>query len=425
MNEKKYRSVLLGIVVVLLCMTLDTAFGLNIENALSPRNRERKKRPHTLYIVLHTTEAEQKGSLNKLRANGEAHYMVGTGGKIFRIIDKHRVAYHAGLSMWKGHIKLDNYSIGIEVVGYHNKDLTRAQYSSLKALLDELQRIYKIKDRDVITHSMVAYGKPNKWHKKAHRGRKRCGMLFAKDDVRKRIGLTEKTRCDYDVKAGRLKIGDPLLAEVLYGQTSKHGLVIGSNAASGKRGVVKKTNTPWDIAGPAYNASTTRYIFPDGQEKKGSTIRDWSTIPVGTEVILASGAKTRKTRKKASALTLNNKSTGTLGVQIVGEHGGSAESIAGSALCSKETIYFLPDGRVRCGDELTQTQLKKLPKKTAMLVGYTYGGYISNKKSAYDICAERWNDEHTFYRFSDGRIVSGRQITERNLPRNTLVFFRN
>jgi len=409
--------------LLVFCLTVHSSFALNIQNCLSPRNRERKKRPHTRYIILHTTEAPQKSSLQSLRANGEAHYMVGTGGQVYRIIDKHRLAYHAGLSMWEGRTNIDNYSIGIEVVGHHDKDLTREQYIALADLLNELQTIYRIKDEDVLTHSMVAYGKANKWHKRPHRGRKRCGMLFALDRVRKRLGLTKKSTKDYDVKAGRLVVADPLLAEVLYGKTIKAEKKFGPLSPLDS-GVIRKNMTPWDIAGSAYNDQSTRYLFPDGTEKRGSQIRNWATIPVGTQIILKTFAVAKKEKKKIPLLAKISK-RGEPGVKIVGENGLSAENIAGRQVSSKGTIYFLPDGRVRCGDELTESQLKKVPKKTAMLVGYTYGGYISNKKSAYDICAERWNDEHTYYRFSDGRIVSGVQVSENKLPRNTLVFFRN
>ncbi len=37
------------------------------------------------------------------------------------------------------------------------------EYAALKELIGELQRIYHIPDERVLTHSMVAYGKPNRW----------------------------------------------------------------------------------------------------------------------------------------------------------------------------------------------------------------------------------------------------------------------
>ena len=101
----------------LLLVSCEGVFALNIINHYSPRNRERPKRRATYYIILHTTEGPKKGSLNKVHARGEAHYFVDTKGRIYRIIDKKRVALHAGRSMWQGRTNIDNYSIGIEMVG--------------------------------------------------------------------------------------------------------------------------------------------------------------------------------------------------------------------------------------------------------------------------------------------------------------------
>ena len=54
----------------------------------SPRNAERRVRKSTELIVLHTTEAPAKSSLNKLCERGEAHYCVTEVGTVYRIIDR-------------------------------------------------------------------------------------------------------------------------------------------------------------------------------------------------------------------------------------------------------------------------------------------------------------------------------------------------
>ena len=60
------------------------SLALDISGYFSPRNHERPLRPRTDYIILHTTEGSEKGSLSKLLANGEAHYMVGLDGHVDR-----------------------------------------------------------------------------------------------------------------------------------------------------------------------------------------------------------------------------------------------------------------------------------------------------------------------------------------------------
>ena len=73
-----YRTNRLCFAAVLLAATTafcNLASGLQITSYFSPRNRERPRRPHTWYIILHTTEGPKKGSLNKVRKNGECHYV--------------------------------------------------------------------------------------------------------------------------------------------------------------------------------------------------------------------------------------------------------------------------------------------------------------------------------------------------------------
>ena len=79
----------------------------------SPRNKERPLRKATTLIVLHTTEAHAKSSLNKLSERGEAHYCVVENGTVYRIVDHNREAFHAGRSMWQGKEDCDEFSIGI------------------------------------------------------------------------------------------------------------------------------------------------------------------------------------------------------------------------------------------------------------------------------------------------------------------------
>ena len=194
------------------------ASAIDISNRYrSPRNAERRVRKSTELIVLHTTEAPAKSSLNKLCERGEAHYCVTEVGTVYRIIDRDRVAFHAGRSMWNGKEDVDEFSVGIECVGYHDKAMDIVQIRAIRDLVKELQKMYRIPDERVVCHSHVAYGAPNKWQKKNHRGRKRCGMLFAMSSVRTQLGLARRPANDADVRAKRLTVGDDYLRRVLYG----------------------------------------------------------------------------------------------------------------------------------------------------------------------------------------------------------------
>ena len=201
----------------LLCLE---AFAVDASDRYrSPRHPERKIRPSTELIVLHTTEAPAKSSLAKLSERGECHYCVTEDGTIYRIVDRDKEAFHAGRSMWNGKEDIDKYSIGIECVGYHDKEMSLIQLYAIRDLVKDLKAMYRLTDDKVVTHSQVAYGAPNKWQKKKHRGRKRCGMLFAMPSVRRILELKTRMAIDPDVRAKRLVVGDPYLEKVLYGKT--------------------------------------------------------------------------------------------------------------------------------------------------------------------------------------------------------------
>lgn len=263
---------------------LDLLKNMKLFGVLSPKNRERPLRATTDYIILHTTEGKEQGSLQKVVDNGEANFFVTSDGRVLKIVDRKRIAYHCGTSMWNGRTDIDNYSIGIEVQGWYNADITAAQYAALKDLIADLQEIYKIPDDRVLTHCMVAYGKPNRWHSRPHRGRKRCGMLFTRTGARAKLGLTKRPAYDPDVKASRLVVGDAYLAQVVYGIAPVQDKAL-TYYASREANVISAKRTAWDISGDDYNSSKVLYIFPDGKRLRGSQVKDWSSIPSGTRVV--------------------------------------------------------------------------------------------------------------------------------------------
>ena len=208
-------AAVLTIVVLASCWT---ALAVEVSNRYrSPRNPERAVRASTELIVLHTTEAPARSSLNKLCDRGEAHYCVTEDGTVYAIVDRDREAFHAGRSMWNGKEDVDKFSVGIECVGYHDQPMGLVQLRAIAALVKELKTMYKLGDDRVVCHSHVAYGAPNRWQRNRHRGRKRCGMLFAMNTIRRILGLKTKPASDPDTRAKRLVVGDQYLRKVLYG----------------------------------------------------------------------------------------------------------------------------------------------------------------------------------------------------------------
>jgi hypothetical protein len=383
--------------------------GFQFSNAYySPRNPERELRRQTRYIILHTTEAPGGSSLAKLRDCGEANFCVDTDGRVYRIVDHRRTAFHCGRSMWEGRVNIDDYAIGIEVVGYHNRDITPAQYQALGALLAELKFLYRVSDERVLTHSMVAYGAPNKWISRSHRGRKRCGMLFARWSVRQKLHLQAQPRFDPDVRAGRLINGDLYLAAVLYGSAAEQDRMLAQGNGNGGANVVSAKLSVWDIARDAYNRPDTLYFFPDGTRQTGSQIRNWRKVPLGTRIVVT----------EAHPTAIEN-------VQTIGVDGSSARDIAGDEAWTSTTVYIFRDGRFLRGSQVPANIREKLPPGTRMLVGFAAGGPVSPKLRAYEICGARWRLPDTFYLFPGGTFKTGSDVTGIKIPSGTVVFYRN
>ncbi len=370
----------------------------------SPRNRERPIRRSTSLIILHTTEAPSSSALRKLRDLGECHYCVDERGIVYRIIDHRREAYHAGRSMWNGRSNVDSFSVGVEVCGYHNKPLNAAQYSALLALVGELKYIYKIADHNVLAHSHVAYGAPNKWHKRSHRGRKRCGMMFALPSVRARLNLKTRPSSDPDVRARRLVVGDPYLAKVLYGTVPQQQAVAALSARDVN--VIGKGRSAWDIAREAYNKKDTVYVFPDGSQKRGHQIPDFRKVPAGTKVVVNS--------------TDDNlpETYQTIGIN------GKAQDIAGDETLAASTVYVYPNGSYKRGGQLSAAAVLKLPYGTKVLTGYAVGGPVTASRPAAAICGNRWRSPDTFF-LINGVLVPGNKVDDSKIPAGTMLFFKS
>lgn len=360
-----------AIIAIIVLFTATEARALDIRSWYSPLNDERPVRARTRFIVLHTTEGPGRGSLNALRRHGEAHYMVDERGRVTRIIHRDRVAYHAGTSMWEGRHDVDRSSIGIEVAGYHNRTLRPVQIEALRELIRQLQALYAISDERVLTHSMVAFGEPNRYHRYRHRGRKRCGMNLARTEVRAQLGLGARPLRDPDVAAGRLRVADHELHAVLY---------------------------PSPSDSPSRSANAKARAARDQQVGRSASVADVrSSAPPQT---LASTVEVRWR---------------------------SARALVGNRAGAQTTIYLFPSGLVRTGAQLSETEdgkklLAALPRGTRVVVDRRFGGYVTPSRAPSDIAGRRWNDPATLYRLPDGELVSGDRIDAARLPRSTLVF---
>ncbi len=398
------------------------------------RKFKKRKRISTKYIIIHTSEAGKISTLRTLSGGkrvgrrrtkgGHANYMITREGKVYRILDHKYRADHTGLSMWNGLSDLSSHSVGIELVGYHYSTITFDQYRSLTPLLKELQGIYKIPDKNILTHSQVSYGRPNFWYKSNHRGRKRCALNFN----RSRAGLVDRWTFDPDVKAGRLT-SDFQTKKVFYSlysnkmvrvspekreaievaerdrEQKKEEVVLASN-------IISKENTAWNIAGEDYKDPATIYILPGGRKVSGDkagTLIGWGNIPRGTKVILNQSEK--EPDNGGPVHTIKGSFT--------------AWSYAGKDFKKDSTFYFLPNGKVKSGKSIKDWD--SLPSGVKMIIGYI-GPYplgSTKGKTAWGIAGKEYNNKETIYFIPGTGIVTGDKMDSfTDLPKYSKIFIK-
>ena len=89
-----------------------------------------------------------------------SHFLINQNGKVYRLIQDNRIAWHAGKSCWGKYKNLNKFSLGIELVNkghkYGYRNFNKKQISSLKKICLKLIRRYKINKRNIVGHSDVA-----------------------------------------------------------------------------------------------------------------------------------------------------------------------------------------------------------------------------------------------------------------------------
>ena len=374
----------------------------------SPRNPERKIRKTTELIVLHTTEAPARSSLNKVSERGECHFCVTEEGTIYRIVDRDREAFHAGRSMWKGREDVDKFSIGIECVGYHDKQMSLIQLYAIRDLVKELKSMYHLTDDKVVCHSHVAYGTPNKWQKRRHRGRKRCGMLFAMPTIRKILELKARPAVDADTKAKRLVVGDPYLEKVLYGNVdtmrNAYAGVKTSKPASGQSegGLFSwlKTSTAETVSAavaPAKEKPAAPKPQPKPQPK-----------PVAATPPKPQTAPKPATPPKPAAMAQKPAPKPAATPQAVAERQTVPVTVDYLPVVTKPAGAY--------GTPRNEAELKEL--------GFKLKGSVSRAMTASAIAGRHWNSADTYYTIRN-KVIPGNQIDAKHIEVGMNIWMKN
>lgn len=111
------------------------------------------------YTGMQTAEAALQRLCDPV-AKVSCHWVVDEDGKIIRLVDEGRRAWHAGVSSWGGDTDINARSIGIEIVNpgheFGYRDFPDAQIAAVIALCADILARVSIPPRRVLGHSDVA-----------------------------------------------------------------------------------------------------------------------------------------------------------------------------------------------------------------------------------------------------------------------------
>lgn len=83
-----------------------------------------------------------------------AHFLIHRDGGVVQFVPCRQRAWHAGVSVWQGRPRCNDFSIGIELEGSDFVPFTAAQYAALTRLTRRLQRAYPL--RSIVGHADIA-----------------------------------------------------------------------------------------------------------------------------------------------------------------------------------------------------------------------------------------------------------------------------
>ncbi len=86
-----------------------------------------------------------------------AHFLIDRQGDVLQLVSCLHRAWHAGVSMWQGRDKCNDFSIGIELEGTVSQAFTSAQYRSLDALFQAISQHWPVVHW--VGHSDIAPGR--------------------------------------------------------------------------------------------------------------------------------------------------------------------------------------------------------------------------------------------------------------------------
>lgn len=86
-----------------------------------------------------------------------SHFLIRRDGSLVQFVPCGRRAWHAGVSVWRGRERCNDFSIGVELEGTDEQPFEDAQYTRLAALTQALRSRYPV--TDIAGHADIAPGR--------------------------------------------------------------------------------------------------------------------------------------------------------------------------------------------------------------------------------------------------------------------------
>ena len=178
-------------------------------------NYNSRKNSRIKLIIIHYTALKNTLDAVSYLCNKEkkvsSHYLISQNGTVYNLVkDKFR-AWHAGQAFWQDNIDINSISIGIELdynpTGKNNKFSLKMIYS-LKKLIINLQKNYKINKNNILAHSDIAPfrkkdpGKNFPWHSLSSSNL----VMSFKNLTKNEIKIIEKWFNNYNFKSKKHRI---------------------------------------------------------------------------------------------------------------------------------------------------------------------------------------------------------------------------
>ena len=126
-------------------------------------NFDERVLPVSMLVLHYTGMPDAESAIARLTdpdAKVSAHYVVCEEGRIHRLVDEEKRAWHAGRSYWRGITDVNSASIGIEIVNpgheFGYRPFPEAQMDALLPLVADIVKRHRIARANVVGHSDVA-----------------------------------------------------------------------------------------------------------------------------------------------------------------------------------------------------------------------------------------------------------------------------